>query len=180
MLLFSGAATAQVDWSLSSNFVSAAEAGGPALGLADPVVRDIQEDGKGRMWFATQKGVSCYDGKSFKSYLNTPSDSLLWKNWGCHFLTADATGRIWLATTFKLFYFEEKKDKFIEYDLSKVEPDVQKGSWMAEIYLLDLHDEGSVWFRKNDGVYAIDARSLAIRKALTIPLEWRSVSGLLG
>ncbi|MBP6809925.1 MAG: hypothetical protein KA138_00280 [Saprospiraceae bacterium] len=180
MLLFSGAATAQVDWSLSSNFVSAAEAGGPALGLADPVVRDIQEDGKGRIWFATQKGVSCYDGKTFKSYLNTPSDSLLWKDWGCHFLTADATGRIWLATTFKLFYFYEKKDGFVEYDLSKVEPSVQKDSWMAEIYLLDLHDEGSVWFRKNDGVYAIDARSLAIRKALTIPLEWRSVSGLLG
>lgn len=169
MLLFSGAATAQVDWSLSSNFVSAAEAGGPALGLADPVVRDIQEDGKGRMWFATQKGVSCYDGKTFKSYLNTPSDSMLWKNWGCHFLTADATGRIWLATTFKLFYFEEKKDKFIEYDLSKVEPDAPHGLGTSEIYLHDWHHEGGVWFFKYSALYYIDPKTLKIEKSVKLP-----------
>jgi signal transduction histidine kinase len=180
LLLISPGAAAQINWSLSANFVSAAEAGGPNFGLANPVVRDIQEDGKGRMWFATQTGVSCYDGKTFKSYLNTPADSLLWKDWGCHFLTADGTGRIWLATTFKLFYFEEKKDRFVEYDLSGVEPEAKKDHWQSEIYLLDLLDEGAVWFRKSAGLYAIDARSMKLRKKMTIPLAWRSVSGLLG
>ncbi|MBC7774043.1 MAG: hypothetical protein H7246_01290, partial [Phycisphaerae bacterium] len=180
LLLFGGSASAQIDWSLSANFVAAEAAGGPHLGLAHHIVRDIQEDGKGRMWFATQKGVSCLDGNTFKNYLNTRADSLLWKDWGSHFLTADGTGRIWLATTFKLFYFDEKKDRFVEYDLSGIEPQAKKDSWQSEIYLLDLPDEGAVWFRKNAGLYAIDDRTMTLRKKMTIPLSWRSVSGLLG
>jgi hypothetical protein len=52
-LLMSGV-NAQIDWSRSANFIAADAAGGPHLGLAHHIVRDIQEDGKGRMWFATQ------------------------------------------------------------------------------------------------------------------------------
>ena len=179
-LLFTGSAHAQVDWSLSANFIDADAAGGPHLGLAHPIVRDIQEDGKGRMWFATQTGVSCLDGKMFKSYLHSPADSLLWKDWGCHFLTADGKGRIWLATTFKLFYFDETSDRFVEYDLTGIEPSAKKDNWQSEIYLQDLHDEGAVWFKKNTGLYAIDSRTLTIRKSLYLPTEYRSVCGILG
>jgi len=168
LLLISPGAEAQINWSLSANFVSAAEAGGPNFGLANPIVRDIREDGKGRMWFATQTGVSCYDGKTFKSYLNTPTDSLLWKDWGCHFLTADGTGRIWVATTFKLFYFDQKKDRFIEYDLSGVEPDAPHGLSSSELYLQDWPEEGVVWLNIYGGIYAIDPQSLKIRKAFRL------------
>ncbi len=179
-LLFMGSANAQVDWSLSANFIAADSAGGPHLGLVNSVVRDIQEDGRGRMWFATPYGVSRYDGKSFKNYLNGTADSVLWKGWGCHFLTADATGRIWLATTYRLFYYDESADRFTEYDLSGIEPRAKKNHWQSEIYLQDLHDEGAVWFKKNTGLYAIDFRTMAIRKALYVPVKYRSVWGILG
>ncbi len=168
LLLFTVSAHAQVDWSRSANFVAANAAGGSHLGLAHPIVRDIQENGKGRMWFATQKGVSCLDGKMFKSYLNSPADSLLWKDWGCHFLTVDGWGRIWLATTFKLFYFDETGDRFVEYDLTDIEPDAPIGLATSEIYLHDWPENGEVWFNKYRSLYAIDARSLGIRKAMSL------------
>ena len=180
LLLFARSAHAQIDWSLSANFIAADAAGGSHLGLAHSIVRDIQEDGKGRMWFATQTGVSCLDGKTFKNYLHSPADSLLWKNWGCHFLTADGAGRIWLATTFRLFYFDEKADRFVEYDLSDIEPTAKKNNWQSEIYLLDFQDERKVWFRKNEGLYAIDAQKLTVQKRMQLPATRRSVHGVLG
>jgi len=180
LLLFASSVHAQIDWSLSANFVAADAAGGSHLGLAHPIVRDIQEDGKGRMWFATQTGVSCFDGKTFNNYLHSPADSLLWKNWGCHFLTADGAGRIWLATTFRLFYFDEKANRFVEYDLSDIEPTAPKNNWQSEIYLLDFRDEGKVWFRKNEGLYAIDAQKLTTQKRMHLPATRRSVHGVLG
>ncbi|MBL7781960.1 MAG: hypothetical protein JNM22_12135 [Saprospiraceae bacterium] len=179
-LLFPDRAFAQIDWALCSNFVSATEAGGANLGLADPIVLDIQQDGMGRMWFATQRGVSRYDGKRFKSYLNTPSDSLLWQNWGCHFLAADATGRIWLATTYKLFYFDTKEDQFVEYDLSNVEPNATKDTWQSEVYLSDIKQEGGIVFRKNEGLYTVRAHSMTLQKIMVISGAYRSVSGILG
>ncbi len=169
LLLLASSASTQIDWSLSANFIAADAAGGPHLGLAHCIVRDIQEDGKGRMWFSTQKGVSCLNGKTFKSYLNSPTDKMLWKDWGCHFLTADGKGRIWLATTFKLFYFDEFSDRFVEYDLTDIEPEAPKGLGTSEIYLQDWPESGEVWFHKWAGLYAIDGRALTIRKALSLP-----------
>ena len=34
-------------------------------GLADNGVYDITQDSSGRMWFATLRGISCYDGSEW-------------------------------------------------------------------------------------------------------------------
>lgn len=149
-------------------------------GLLDNQVYDIQEDFKGRIWIATQRGASCFNGETFKNYLISPVDSVVWKDWGSHFLTTDATGRIWLAMIFKLFYFDEKHDKFIEYDLSGFESNFDKKSRKEEIYLQDWKDKRSIWFRKEDGIYSINCDDLTCRRALRIPVKYQGIWKLLG
>jgi PAS domain S-box-containing protein len=43
-------------------------------GLISPTIHDIAQDIKGRMWFATPKGITCYDGTAWKNY--TRADGL--------------------------------------------------------------------------------------------------------
>lgn len=150
-------------------------------GLPDNRIYDFQEDLKGRMWIATQTGVSCFDGKVFKNYIHPLKESTIETDWvGCHFLTIDNKGRIWEATTEQLFYLDESKDKFVEYDLSKIESSQNKDSWYSRIYLQDWKDERSIWFRKGAGIYAINSESMICNLKISIPLKYRSVWGVLG
>ncbi|MBK8280020.1 MAG: hypothetical protein IPK94_07835 [Saprospiraceae bacterium] len=150
-------------------------------GLPDNRIYDFQEDLQGRIWVTTQTGVSCFDGKVFKKYMHPLKESTIDVEWvGVHYLTIDAMGRIWESTGRELFYFDEKIDKFIEYDLSSIEPGQNKDSWANKIYLQDWKEERSVWFRKGTGIYTINCDDLLCRRKLTIPLKYRSVWGVLG
>ena len=66
---------------------------GMEQGLSNNDVVDIVQDKRGRLWFATEEGLNCFDGSSFISYykekggltgnelnclLDDPADSLLW------------------------------------------------------------------------------------------------------
>jgi len=60
-------------------------------GLASPTINDITQDIKGRMWFATPKGVTCYDGTTWENYSQSngpPFDSY-------YKIRADKQGNIW-------------------------------------------------------------------------------------
>lgn len=37
-------------------------------GLSSPTINDITQDSRGRMWFATLQGLTCYDGNEWKNY----------------------------------------------------------------------------------------------------------------
>ncbi|MFM9948997.1 MAG: ATP-binding protein [Saprospiraceae bacterium] len=149
-------------------------------GLADDLVRDIQEDKKGRIWFATQRGVSCFDGKTITNYLDQPTNKTLWESWGIHFLATDASGRIWAASVNRLFYYNEKDNCFLDYGLTNLTPAINAKVFVSEIYLQDWKDEESIWFRIGPALYAIDSRTLVCQQRMTIPVELRSVWGILG
>jgi ligand-binding sensor domain-containing protein len=66
----------------------------PAQGLGDLWVYDLVFDSKGTLWVATWKGVSRFDGKSFKTYRK--EDGLI-DAW-VYTLTLDPKGSFWFGT----------------------------------------------------------------------------------
>jgi len=63
-------------------------------GLTSPTINDITQDIKGRMWFATPKGVTCYDGTTWKNY--SRSTGLPFESY--YKILADSQGNIWAFT----------------------------------------------------------------------------------
>jgi ligand-binding sensor domain-containing protein len=63
-------------------------------GLAGNVVYSMARDDKGRMWFGTDRGVSRYDGKTWKTF--TPHDGLLEAN--AYALAVASNGDVWVGT----------------------------------------------------------------------------------
>ena len=67
-------------------------------GLPDNSIRQIMQDKKGFMWFATLNGLSRYDGNHFKNYINNPgSENSLSSSWISQF-KHDLQGNIWCLT----------------------------------------------------------------------------------
>jgi signal transduction histidine kinase/ligand-binding sensor domain-containing protein/DNA-binding response OmpR family regulator len=64
-------------------------------GLPDNTVRDIFQDSRGYMWFATFNGISRYDGKNFKSYYSSPGDTTSLGNNRIEYIKEDRDGFIW-------------------------------------------------------------------------------------
>lgn len=65
-----------------------------ADGLASPAINGITQDKKGIMWFATLKGVTSYDGMTWKNY--SKADGL--EDTPYYYIHADANGNTWAFT----------------------------------------------------------------------------------
>jgi PAS domain S-box-containing protein len=63
-------------------------------GLVSPTIHDIAQDIKGRMWFATPKGITCYDGTTWQNY--SKGDGLSFKDY--YKIRTDKQGNIWAFT----------------------------------------------------------------------------------
>ncbi|NIM16474.1 MAG: PAS domain S-box protein [Candidatus Aminicenantes bacterium] len=63
-------------------------------GLASPVINGITQDKKGIMWFATLKGVTSYDGMTWKNY--SKADGL--EDTEYYYIHADTNGNTWVFT----------------------------------------------------------------------------------
>lgn len=80
-------------------------------GLPSNCVRDIVQDSDGFMWFATDGGVTRFDGLRFITYdLATLSDGLD----SDHFASAlhERDGVIWAGTDFNLYRYDRLHDRF--------------------------------------------------------------------
>src|SRR5688500_15598316 len=75
-------------------------------GLPSNEVYDVYEDKQGFVWFATDHGVSRFDGYSFKNY--STSDGLVHNTvFGFY---EDSYGRVWMRTfNSALCYFENNR-----------------------------------------------------------------------
>lgn len=81
-------------------------------GLPSATVYDISQDKNGFMWFATENGLSRFDGKNFRTYTTKdglPDNSILKVH-------GDNTGRVYFAPfTHGLYYFQN--DSFVKVQI---------------------------------------------------------------
>ena len=74
------------------------------LGLPSNSVYDVFQDSKGFMWFATNKGISKYDGSRFTTYTSPEQTSVSGSN-----ISEDQFGRIWYCNFDGYLYYVENE-----------------------------------------------------------------------
>ncbi|HKJ81854.1 MAG TPA: SpoIIE family protein phosphatase [Ignavibacteriaceae bacterium] len=85
-------------------------------GLVNSTIMTLFQDSYGFIWIATQNGVQRYDGKSFRSFTHSESDTTgLSSNFVLKFCE-DSDGNIWLVTIAGLNKYDRKTDKIIKYN----------------------------------------------------------------
>jgi ligand-binding sensor domain-containing protein/signal transduction histidine kinase len=81
-------------------------------GLANNRINNIIKDGDGYLWFATENGVTRYDGDEVKNYFYDPLDAKsLYGNFVVSFLM-DQQNRLWVGTNIGLMWYNKNCDQF--------------------------------------------------------------------
>ena len=84
-------------------------------GLANSTVQAIFEDSFGFIWLGTQQGVQRYDGKSYKNFTNTDTDSTGLSQNYINGFGEDAERNIWINTLAGLNKYNRKTDNIERY-----------------------------------------------------------------
>jgi ligand-binding sensor domain-containing protein/signal transduction histidine kinase len=127
-------------------------------GLSQNMIKDILQDSKGFMWFATWDGLNRYDGYEFKIFKHVDGDttSLPMNKITC--LLEDNLGRLWIGTAGGgLCLFDSEKERFITFSHNP-----EDKSSIGGDYLLDLHQDGQnrIWVGlRNEGLSLIENSS---------------------
>ena len=123
-------------------------------GLSAPIVRNIIQDSKGYLWFATYSGLDRYDGVEFKSYKHIPDDTLSITNGFVQTLLEDKACNLWLGTTQGLDKFNTYTETFEHY---KPYNHVQAFDWKKNnIFSIQEDQDGSLWIGTGDGLNKFD------------------------
>ena len=111
-------------------------------GLPSNVINDIVQDSKGYLWFATQVGISRFDGYNFKNF--SIEDGLPSNAVNCLF--RDSKGNIWLGTEDA----GAAKYNGKEFHIYNTENGLTSNNRIEKIF---EDTEGSIWIiTKNDGI----------------------------
>lgn len=113
-------------------------------GLPSMHIYDIIQDSKGFIWLATDAGLSCFDGYTFKNY--STKDGLTFND--VFRLREDAQGRIWLTSFGELCYIENEKI----HCLPTTDDNLYKG-------ILQIHTttNNGFWIGKRGRVFYMDS-----------------------
>lgn len=149
------------------------------------ITYSILEDSKGNIWFATAKGLVCYNGSSFKKY--TKSEGLPDNDVAC--LMEDRKGILWIGTDKGLCNFDGKGfTKFgsfsgLKFQITSIVEDEAGNLWLGSnsgggltrfdhnkytniseadglvsntVYLLVVDNSGALWVGTNKGLDLFD------------------------
>lgn len=85
-------------------------------GMANNYITDIEEDGRGRIWVATESGLNCYNGFEFQSY-NTANSGLNSNMINALYYDAegDRQGKLWVATYENGIYLFDQQQRLLQH-----------------------------------------------------------------
>jgi ligand-binding sensor domain-containing protein/two-component sensor histidine kinase len=113
-------------------------------GIANNYVRNIAKDADGFVWIATNRGLSRFDGFSFKNYTNKGLKS----SWISH-LMKDKNGILWITTEGGICRYDKNEDDF-KYISKKDELKVFASSPMYE------DNKGKKWVVADNGLFSFE------------------------
>ncbi|MBM4130781.1 hypothetical protein FJ250_07100 [bacterium] len=127
---------------------------GPREGFSGEAVRGIAEDADGNVWFATDRGLTKYDGARFANHLivEGPVHPGLNDVWS---LAIDRDGVVWVGTFAGVRTFDG--NAFTPVDLPATEPDPSRGATSARlVHAIRQDRRGRMWFATSGGVFIRD------------------------
>jgi ligand-binding sensor domain-containing protein len=114
-------------------------------GLAGSTVYRICQDKQGYLWFATDNGVSRFDGKRFKNF--TTEDGLTDND--VIYIASDSKGRIWMAPFNKsICYYYEGKIYSSENDSA-----LKNTSFSSWVVMSGENEKGEVYLATTEGIF---------------------------
>lgn len=123
---------------------------GPREGFSGEAVRGIAEDADGNVWFATDRGLTKYDGARFTNHLivEGPVHPGLNDVWS---LAIDRDGVVWVGTFAGVSTFDG--NAFTPVDLPATEPDPSRGATSARlVHAIRQDRRGRMWIATSGGV----------------------------
>jgi len=87
-------------------------------GLSSNTVNCILKDRLGYMWFATEDGLSRFDGSNFRVYNHNMLDTNSIATNQLRTLFEDPQGRLWVGTNTTLSLYDRQRDCFHNYDIA--------------------------------------------------------------
>jgi len=132
-------------------------------GLINNLVNAICRDSQGKMWFGTDNGVSCYNGKNF---INLTCDNGLISPY-VYDIAQDNDGAIWFATLHGVSrYSDGEFQNFFSGE---------NGLPFGEVTAIHLAPDGRLWFGANTGPRYFDG----IHFSLTAETDGLNVKNIL-
>ncbi len=123
-------------------------------GLSHSTVTSIVQDRMGFIWFATQEGLSRYDGYGFKVYRHDPEDPDSLADSVAYTLLIDRLGDLWVGTFGGgLDRFVQAEERFVHHRHEPGNP----GSLSHPAVMCLLEDRGgTLWVGTQDGLNRLD------------------------
>jgi serine phosphatase RsbU (regulator of sigma subunit)/ligand-binding sensor domain-containing protein len=117
-------------------------------GLINSTINSMFEDSFGFIWIGTQQGIQCYDGKSFKNYQISNTDSSgLAHNFIIGF-GEDSDNNIWICTLNGLSKYDRVNDKIERIILNKKIIEQNKANIFSAL-IQDVNDPDILWIVGN-------------------------------
>lgn len=117
-------------------------------GLSQNMIKDILQDSKGFMWFATWDGLNRYDGYEFKVFKHVDGDTTSLPMNKIYCLFEDHRGRLWVGTSGSgLCLFDSERESFTTFM-----HDPNDNSSIAGNYILDIYEDSKkrIWIGLRD------------------------------
>jgi len=129
-------------------------------GVNSILVYEILQDRQGFMWFATENGVSQYDGYSFKSYRHNPlkENSLAYDLVTA--MTLDSKGYIWVATSVGFSRVIPQTESVTNYQLpSKYQHEVE-----VSVKNIAVDGKDNVWVVSGSRLFRFEPKNMQFER----------------
>jgi signal transduction histidine kinase/ligand-binding sensor domain-containing protein/CheY-like chemotaxis protein len=126
-------------------------------GLSSDQTRNVVQDKRGFMWFATLGGLNRYDGTSLKVYRHDPDDSNSLSHNVPRAMIVDQSGGLWIGTWGGgLNQYDWEKDAFIRYQHQSDNPHSLSHNIVRTVY---EDRTGTIWIGTMGGLDKLDRDS---------------------
>lgn len=147
-------------------------------GLSHNTVWCTLQDSYGFMWFGTNEGLNCFDGKHYKVFINDPDNKNSLGNNSIHSLYEDNQKRLWVGTDVGIYLYDLTKEVFSRFDM-KTEDGVRISCSVTKII---TDDSGKIWIStQGQGFFIYDQDSATLKQntrySSYIPALYKSPTG---
>jgi len=144
-------------------------------GLPNATVLSVLQDQQGFMWFATEDGLSRYDGYSFTNFLHDADNPNSLSNNNTFALIESRDGLIWIGTDpGGLNIYNPETGKFSLYLHDEKNPNSLSDN---SVWSLMEAKDGSIWVGTRGGLSHLDRETGTFKNYVNDPDDPRSLAG---
>lgn len=129
-------------------------------GLPSNTINAFLKDSYGLLWFATEDGLTKFNGLNFVIYRHDIKDSTSIRSNEVSSLHEDKQGRLWVGTSAGLHLYDRRKNNFFHYKESLIGDGLSSGN----IKGICSDNKGNIWVATLGGLNMLNPRTNQVTK----------------